>query len=254
MAANDGFLTVFRREQAELLNYPAEGYSAAQKSVAQSRLLRRITALALPSGIRFGLKSRLLLFKMFILYRQIFSGIVRRMETFLRKCGGRRSLRALSAALLAVLCMVVLGCKSSQQQEVSSVGPVGAAVYLRGTFNNWDLSMPMEYSEKYGYLATLNLPAGSHTFKLADATWTMADFGTALPHFAFGEPFPVIWRGANIPLHLEKPTSVIFALEVTSPREGSLRVIIDGPEAVAEGPGASDDAATVGADPQVSVQ
>ena len=68
-------------------------------------------------------------------------------------CGCR--IRALLAACLLV-CVALLGggCKRTTQEE--PVGPAETVVYLRGTFNNWDLSVPMEYSQQYGYLATLD--------------------------------------------------------------------------------------------------
>lgn len=49
--------------------------------------------------------------------------------------------------------------------------PYGVDLYLRGTFNDYDLSSLMRYEGQNRYTAELSLSAGSHEFKIADAAY-----------------------------------------------------------------------------------
>ncbi len=105
------------------------------------------------------------------------------------------------------------------------MGPAETVVYLRGTFNNWDLSVPMEYSQQYGYLATLDLPAGNHEFKFADESWQKLDLGFVGTPIKFGEQTPLGPQGGNLRVILDNPTNLIFALVIAPDKSASLRVI-----------------------------
>lgn len=118
--------------------------------------------------------------------------------------------------------LLVMGCQ--RQQEVAH-GPAQSVVYLRGTFNNWDTSIPMEYSETYGYLATVDLPAGTYEFKFADEGWSKIDLGAGSEAARFGDPFNLASGGPNLSLQLTEPRNLIFALTISPEGQGSLRLI-----------------------------
>lgn len=52
--------------------------------------------------------------------------------------------------------------------SLDSPAPFRDTLYLRGTFNEFDTSMPLPYAGRNRYTATFELPAGAHRFKIAD--------------------------------------------------------------------------------------
>ncbi|HWN71865.1 MAG TPA: hypothetical protein VNM90_29705 [Haliangium sp.] len=52
--------------------------------------------------------------------------------------------------------------------SLESAAPFREILYVRGSFNDFDTSMPLPYSGRNRYTATFELPAGSHLFKIAD--------------------------------------------------------------------------------------
>ncbi|MAZ66531.1 MAG: hypothetical protein CMF25_05425 [Kangiellaceae bacterium] len=66
------------------------------------------------------------------------------------------------------------------QQDAGDIGPLGVAMYLRGSMNGWDTSVPLNYDGDNHYSATAALSAQSYAFKFADENWTPAtNFGFA---------------------------------------------------------------------------
>lgn len=52
--------------------------------------------------------------------------------------------------------------------SLDSAAPFREELYLRGSFNDFDTSMPLPYAGRNRYTASFELPAGSHRFKIAD--------------------------------------------------------------------------------------
>ena len=54
-----------------------------------------------------------------------------------------------------------------------SANPIGADLFIRGSFNNWGVSNKLSFDlESSHFSITLSLPAGKHEFKIADSAWT----------------------------------------------------------------------------------
>jgi hypothetical protein len=51
-------------------------------------------------------------------------------------------------------------------------GPFGVEMFLRGSFNAWDTSTPIDFLGGSTYEVTVSLGTGLQNFKVADAGWT----------------------------------------------------------------------------------
>jgi pullulanase len=56
--------------------------------------------------------------------------------------------------------------------SLASPAPYRDALYVRGSFNDFDTSMPLAYEGSNRYTATLALETGSHRFKIADQVFS----------------------------------------------------------------------------------
>lgn len=56
--------------------------------------------------------------------------------------------------------------------SLAAPAPYGVPLYVRGTFNDFDTSLRLQYRARDRYAATLALDAGSHGFKIADQDFT----------------------------------------------------------------------------------
>jgi pullulanase len=82
--------------------------------------------------------------------------------------------------------------------SLDSAAPFREALYLRGSFNDFDTSMPLPYAGRNRYTASFELPAGSHRFKIADEG------------FSDSTTFSVSATEA-LPITLDTPTTLALA-------------------------------------------
>lgn len=86
-------------------------------------------------------------------------------------------------------------------------------LYLRGSFNDWGTSTALQPSGPGRWQADISLPAGRHTFKLADAHWREVDLGGSDDTPVQPGPWhPLQGRGAN--LRLDTATAGRWHLEL----------------------------------------
>ncbi len=72
----------------------------------------------------------------------------------------------------------------------------GMTVYLRGDFNNWDITYPMTEVEPGVY--TIENVDIEGRFKIATSDWSTVDYGGDGSKLIFGEPYHLVKQGANI--------------------------------------------------------
>jgi pullulanase len=82
--------------------------------------------------------------------------------------------------------------------SLDSAAPFRDILYLRGSFNEFDTSMPLPYAGRNRYTATFELPAGTHRFKIADQ------------EFSDSTTFSMSATEA-LPLLLDTPTTLVPA-------------------------------------------
>jgi pullulanase len=82
--------------------------------------------------------------------------------------------------------------------SLDSAAPFREELYLRGSFNDFDTSMPLPYAGRNRYTASFELPAGTHGFKIADEG------------FSDSTTFSVSATEA-LPLLLDTPTTLVLA-------------------------------------------
>jgi pullulanase len=82
--------------------------------------------------------------------------------------------------------------------SLESPAPFREELYLRGSFNDFDTSLPLPYAGRNRYTASFELPAGSHRFKIADEA------------FSDSTTFSVS-ATESLPLALDTPTTLVPA-------------------------------------------
>ncbi|MDP0498994.1 MAG: DUF3372 domain-containing protein [Verrucomicrobiota bacterium JB022] len=95
-------------------------------------------------------------------------------------------------------------------------------IFVRGSMNDWGNAglgdrERLRYEGRRVYGLSLDLPAGDHEFKLADADWTDANFGGA-GALELGTPFRLSGTGnaSNLTLRLSEPGRYRFTLDFRS--------------------------------------
>lgn len=103
-----------------------------------------------------------------------------------------------------------------------SDAPFGTGLYVRGTFNGFDLSTPLTYVGNNRYTAVLSLGAGSHELKIADAGYSSAaTFAVSAERPAsitLGQPtalVPVSGTGNNMMLSVPQTGTYRFEFSAT---------------------------------------
>jgi hypothetical protein len=92
--------------------------------------------------------------------------------------------------------------------------PYTADVFVRGSFNGWDVSDPMRYDAAAGrYIGLVQLSAGvEHAFKIASQDWFSVDFGDVVdPVVAVEVPKTLATSTGGGNLSLEVPVAGVYA-------------------------------------------
>jgi hypothetical protein len=88
-------------------------------------------------------------------------------------------------------------------------------LFLRGTMSYWGTDHLMVRKDAY-YQVRINLPAGTHSFKLGSANWGV-DLGVAHvdSEVKIGQAVNLIPAGGNLSLSLTRTTPVMFVVAAT---------------------------------------
>jgi CubicO group peptidase (beta-lactamase class C family) len=87
-------------------------------------------------------------------------------------------------------------------------------LYLRGSLNDWGLSLPMQPLARDRYAATVTLPTGRIEFKLATEDWANVDLGLASDRATIADQVPLTLAGANVPFDVTKPGRYRFEVDM----------------------------------------
>ena len=116
--------------------------------------------------------------------------------------------------------------------------PYAANVFVRGSFNDWHTSHPMEYDAAINrYVADIELAPGvAHQFKIASADWATVDLGSPSLNpgdnvVALSVPEPLVSTPGYGNLALTVPESAVysFTLDPTDPDHPTLTVEYERP-------------------------
>jgi hypothetical protein len=78
-------------------------------------------------------------------------------------------------------------------------------ITLRGSLSNWQPGVVLKPAGPGRFVAELDVPAGRHEFKIADAQWQSVNLGaSAMKPMASGEWTTLAWRGGNLVLEVEE--------------------------------------------------
>jgi hypothetical protein len=90
-------------------------------------------------------------------------------------------------------------------------------LFLRGSLNDWGLSLPMQRLPRDRFVATVALPVGRIEFKLATEDWANVDLGLAPDRATVAGPMPLTLAGVNVPFDVTKPGRYRFELDMGHP-------------------------------------
>jgi CubicO group peptidase (beta-lactamase class C family) len=90
-------------------------------------------------------------------------------------------------------------------------------LFLRGSLNDWGLSLPMQRVARDRYVATVALPTGPIEFKLATEDWGSVDLGWATDRATVAGQMPLTLAGANVPFDVTKPGRYRFEVDMAHP-------------------------------------
>ena len=103
-------------------------------------------------------------------------------------------------------------------EGVVNPGPLpdpNTQIFLRGDFNNWDLTHPFTLGEDGLYYIN-NITIGDSGFKIGDKSWMVVDYGSYSPEINIvkGQPYSLYYKGFNIkPTEYLENVDIIFDLE-----------------------------------------
>jgi pullulanase len=119
-----------------------------------------------------------------------------------------------------------------QGYGLSALPPYGdRAVFLRGSMNNWDMSLPLEYVGNDKYRLTDNLFEGTYQFKLADEYFDLANIGGGFAVGA-GQSFTLSNGGNNLTLNIIKDGDYTFELDASNDANPVLTISNEDPDAI----------------------
>ena len=119
-----------------------------------------------------------------------------------------------------------------QGYGLSALPPYGdRAVFLRGSMNNWDMSLPLEYVGNDKYRLTANLFEGTYQFKLADEYFDVANIGGGFAVVA-GQSFTLSNGGNNLTLNIIKDGDYTFELDASNDANPVLSISNEDPDAI----------------------
>jgi hypothetical protein len=118
-----------------------------------------------------------------------------------------------SRAALVLHGLMVLCVGGSQALAAPADPPYPADIYVRGSFNGWDLGHPMAFDTKANrYVAVVELgPSGPYQFKIASEDWLAVDLGS-----------PAAFPGNVVELDVPEPLA-------TTPGYGNMFLTVDEP-------------------------
>jgi hypothetical protein len=90
-------------------------------------------------------------------------------------------------------------------------------LFLRGSLNDWGLSLPMQRLPRDRFVATVALPVGRIEFKLATEDWANVDLGLTPDRATVAGPMPLTLAGINVPFDVTKPGRYRFELDMGHP-------------------------------------
>ncbi|MDH3589363.1 MAG: alpha-amylase family glycosyl hydrolase, partial [Gammaproteobacteria bacterium] len=115
-----------------------------------------------------------------------------------------------------------------QQPDPGANNPYGVTVFVRGSFNTWGLTHPMDYNETTStFSATLILDAASHEFKISSEDWSTADFGGdgVDDIVVLGAAKTLVRSSNNLHLAIDTAGDYDFSVDASVPLEPVLTVI-----------------------------
>lgn len=94
------------------------------------------------------------------------------------------------------------------------VDPLSVPLFVRGSMNGWSTSAPLKKMSDGSLAAQLNLSAGEHQLKIGAENWAIADYGLVGGNVITApvSDLPLIMRGGNIRLAVEKPGTLRFTI------------------------------------------
>ncbi len=90
-------------------------------------------------------------------------------------------------------------------------------LFLRGNFNDWSLSAPLQRLPRDRFVATVMVPAGRLEFKIAAADWAAMDLGLANDRAATATYLPLTVAGANVSFDVKEAGAVQIELDMRHP-------------------------------------
>ncbi len=102
-------------------------------------------------------------------------------------------------------------------KSAASTPPYGSTtLYFRGDMNGWGTSDKLAYVGQGQYQITVNLEAGLHHFKIADAQWNAVNLGGDTP-LVPGDSLLLVTNGGDIAISLAEATQLRFTLNASEP-------------------------------------
>jgi CubicO group peptidase (beta-lactamase class C family) len=90
-------------------------------------------------------------------------------------------------------------------------------LFVRGNFNDWGVSAPMQRLPRDRFVATVMAPAGRLEFKLAAADWAAVDLGLATDRPSAATYLPLTVAGANVSFDVKAAGPVQIKLDMRHP-------------------------------------
>ena len=119
-----------------------------------------------------------------------------------------------------------------QGYGLSALPPYGdRTVYLRGSMNGWDTSLPLEYVGNDTYRIEVGLLSGGYEFKLADENFDIANIGGGITVGA-GQSATLTNGGNNLSLNIISDGDYTFELDAANDANPVLTITTQDPNAV----------------------
>jgi hypothetical protein len=102
-------------------------------------------------------------------------------------------------------------------------------LFVRGNFNDWGLTAPMQRLPRDRFVATVMAPAGRLEFKLAAADWAVLDLGLATDRASVATFLPLTVAGSNVLFDVKTAGPVQVEMDMRHPSGPRVQVRIQKP-------------------------
>ena len=129
--------------------------------------------------------------------------------------------RSMRTGLAGLVLLIFCAIAPQVMAEGNVAGPFGVEIFVRGSFNGWDIDNPMKFDRNSNaYVGNVELAPGYYEFKIASVDWSTVDLGydehTADGIVEVGVPEPIETAGYhNMMLSLAEGGVYSFRLDTS---------------------------------------